>query len=257
MKCVRTFRFMILLAALLFLARPVAAETYEKPALHNIIKSLIRFGAIDIYDNDSLDIIARTNECAIYKTYYPDAFAWEKVRGKLREKIRNEVVYYPTGYRFDKRLQLDRYDFENKIFPFSNMEHQNKVNTFTMDTERQDFCQETDLKGFPISYKLVLDKFVVLDGLRISEEEGKALAERMKANHNPSLIVYASFNIRVMYIAALATASEIRASKNPLLQTAKIRQSVQFDTVQLDSHLDSIDYYEDEARTRLIYTYRP
>ena len=154
-------------------------------------------------------------------------------------------------------LKLDRYDFKKKIYPFSNLSRQQNVNTFVMKVDAGDYCIGTDLKGFPTTFKLVLNSPVMIEGLPLNEEQGEAVFRRMRESNNLSNIVYVSFNIRVVYIASLATAEEFRRVKSELGGAALVRQDIQLDTVVIDSKLDFIDYYEDEARTRLIYRYRP
>lgn len=253
-RSVWLFLVMAMIIAPLSSAR---AETYEKPALMNLFKTLIRFNAVDINDDDIVDLYGRTNECEVYKKNYADVFKWEKIRSILRKQIREDVATYPTGYRYDTALKLDRYDFKKKIYPFSNMSRQQNVNTFTMQVSLSDYCIPHDLKGFPTIYKLVLGSPVVIEGLPLDEKQGEELFYRMNAEGNTTHIVYASFNIRVVYIASLATAEEFKQIKTNPAGVAKVRQDIQLDTAVIDSRLDSIDYYEDEARTRLIYRYRP
>ena len=71
---VRVVRIVLLLAMLIAPLSAAQADTYDTPALMNIFKTLVRFGAVDIYDDDVIDLYARTNECEVYKKNYSDVF---------------------------------------------------------------------------------------------------------------------------------------------------------------------------------------
>jgi len=258
MKSVRLLwlPFLVLLLGLQASAAQAAITTYEKPTLKNIVNALIRFGAVDIYNDEVIDVFARTNECAIYKQYYKDVFKWEKVRGKLREEIHENVATFPTGFRYETALTLDRYDFKRGIYPFHDVTRYQSVNTFTLQTSSGDFCSDNETIEFPYTYKMVLDTPITIEGLPLSKEEGEDLFDRMTAQDNKDHIIYANFNIRTIYIAAIATAKEMREREKEL-SVAKVRQDVQYSSIVLDSRLDSIEYFEDPARTKLIYIYRP
>lgn len=257
----RFIRFMCLSVLLAAVALPIAesrAETYEQPSLKNIFRTLIRYGAVDIYDDDIIDVYARTNECEVFKDHFKDVFKWEKIRQKLRETIKQDAVIYPTGYRYDTTLKLGRYDFKKQNFPFDQSINQKNVNVFVMQTHAGDYCNSGKLNDFPTAFKLVLDKTVGLEGLELNEEQGKELFDRMNEANNVAHLVYARFNIRVMYVASLASSEErrLRGSSSGAKNVAKVQQNVQYDTVGLDSRLDSIEYFEDAARTKLIYVQR-
>lgn len=257
MRMSRFIALSLMVALLSFVVAPAFATTYEKPALNNIIKSMIRFGAMDIYDDEVIDVYARTNECKIFNEYYKDVFKWEEIRQKLRESVRTNVATYPTGYRYDTTLKLDRYDFKRQMFPFDLPAVQKKVNVFIMQAHQEDYCNDKDLRGFPTAFRLVLGSPVSLEGLELNEEQGKALFTRMNENKNFSHLVYVSFNIRVQFVASLDNTENKKKSREQSENAlAKVQQKIQSDMITLDSRLDSIDFYEDAERTRLIYTQR-
>ncbi|MCL2469440.1 MAG: DUF4852 domain-containing protein [Alphaproteobacteria bacterium] len=257
--------------SLALLAPCAHAYDFKKPNLQNIIKTLIRFGAVDIYDDHIIDIYARLNECDLYLKYFRNEFVWEQIRAKLREIIQRDVKTFPVAYFYDTSLSLDRYDFKNKIYPFINQSANENVNSFVMATNKEDFCVKEKVEGFPTNFRLVLRSPVSVPKLPLTEREGAALFNRLQADENAlnhsvskqqgasrrsSTIqiepnrIYVRFNFRVVYIAAIAMPNVGISDK------AKVGQKIVLNTVNFDSQLDSIEFFEDEARTRLLYAHR-
>ncbi|MDD2325960.1 MAG: DUF4852 domain-containing protein [Alphaproteobacteria bacterium] len=241
-----------------FVGLPAHAETYEKPAMDNIMRSLVRFGAIDINDDMMLDLYARVNACDLYRQFYQDEFKWREIRTQMRKVIKEEAATYPTGYRYDTQMQLGRYDFEKKSYPFVHKEQNSGVNAFRMITHDSDFCTDEDMYGFPRGYRLVLASPIDVPDLPLKEEEAKALLKRMDEDGNKDHIVTARFNIRVVFIASLMPNNvSLEQPQEGGKTMARVRQRIQTDSIILDSRLDSIEFYEDPERTKLIYVYRP
>lgn len=245
-----------LLAALLTVgAGQARAEEYATPNLANLVKTLVRFGALDIRKDDVIDLFGRVTACSDYQQYYGNDFRWQEFRAALREDVRKNIAVYPTGYKYDAPLQLDRYDFKAGLFRFTEKTAQSRANVFTMDTHPEDLCGDAKNVYLPLSYKLVLDEPIQIAGLPLSVEEGKILLNRMIANNNPNRMIYARFYIRVLFISPIAAKSNKEADKRG--ESLRITQDIRDDSVRMDSKLDYIEYYEDPERTKLVYTYRP
>lgn len=258
----KTHRFLIpgfVVACLLAFVPPAAAqEDYVKPSLSNLVKTLVRFGALDIRKDKVIDTFGRITECKIFKDHYRDDFRWQKVRAALRESIKENIATYPVGYAYDAPLQLDRYDFKTGQYRFTKKTAQANANVFTIDAKAEDFCVDLGYTGLPYSYKFILDNPVKLEGLPISAEEGNVLLQRMVKSENVNRIVYARFNIRVVYVDPMK-GEEIEgrdfSAKTPY--APMVAQDAMADGAKMDSRLDSIEYFEDQERTKLIYRYVP
>ncbi len=260
----RKFLPVILSGALLlslFTVAPARADEFTKISLDNIVKTLVRFGAIDIRKDDVIDIYGRIVECKIYTKYYKDDFQWERVRKALRETIRQDVKTFPTAYRYDAVLQLERYDFDSNMYRFTDKTAQTKTNTFVVETKEEDYCTNEDVENLPVVYRFVLDESIGMPGLPISPEEGKILLQRMNENKNEDRLVYTRFNFYVVYIAPIA---KLKGNKNDSQKGKKtesfglmVAQDPSKGVGDINARLDSIEYFEDQERTKLIYVYRP
>jgi len=239
------------------------AKYYAKPTMTNIIKTMMRYGAINIYDDDIIDAYERTSDCPTYAKNYADDFKWEEVRNKVRKDIIENVQFFPVAFKYETTMVLDRYDFKNKIYPFYFTGGRKRTNTFIVNASNKDGCEAMRKEIIPLKYKFVLRNTIKLDGLHLTQKQGKDLFERMELSGNKGHMVYPRFNMRVKYIATLVSKSDlskaVEAAKfvsNNVMQIS-IMQSRDAGEATIDTELDSIEYYEDEGRTKLIYTYRP
>ena len=261
MKCDKLFCMLAVCAALSF---PSAAwaEAFVAPTLSNLVKTMIRFGALDINDDEVIDVYGQIVECGTFRDYYQDEFKWQKVRNIIRESIRSNVEVFPTGIRYETTLRLDRYDFDEKYYPIGGRNANVSANSFRLRTTDKDYCTLKSADRIPENYRFVLDKAVQIRGLPLSEEEGRTLFNRMEKIKNYTHLIFVRFNLSVRFIAPVAMIEETEANlKGPKDKVAMrgilATQSIKGDAITVDTHLDSIEYYEDEARTRLIYVYRP
>lgn len=242
----------ILLVVLLL--PPVAmAQEYARPTFQNITKALVRFNAINIMKDDYiLDDYAIINECELYDRYYLNEFDWQKTRQIMRENLRKEVGTFPTGFYYTAQLQLGRYNFSDQRYDFSEKTTQRNVNTFVLDATEDSGCGKSEISSLPTVYRLVLDDAMYIPGLPLSEAEGRALLDDMKAKGNNDRIVYVRFGLRVVYIAPLS-----RSHDGQEVTTGMLSQASGSNNVKLDVRLDHINYYSDKEMKSLIYSYQP
>jgi hypothetical protein len=230
---------------------PARAEDYAAPTFANILKVLVRFGALNVGNNDILTNYAMITECDLYKKYFQDDFKWHQIQEAMRKAIKQDVSAYPTGLHYNAELQLDRFDFKTGIFRFADKSQINAVDYFTFITVRDNMCGSTKTRLLPTDYRIVLDQPIILKGIPVSEEDGRTLLKRMQEDKN-ARIIYARFNFRVVYVERLMTRINKYDKLAPPLSQDQNRRYV-----RMDSNLGSIDFYQDEAHTKLIYSYRP
>ncbi|MFA6279638.1 MAG: DUF4852 domain-containing protein [Bdellovibrionales bacterium] len=256
--------FLLIVMMFLPLSHKVMAQEFAKPSFDNIVKTLIRAGAVDIYQDDVIDLYARVMHCPWYVESYHDDFSWEKKRQEMREEIRQNISTYPISYAYETAVKLGRYNFEERLYPFIGEDNKEiNVNAFSMIVQDKSFCAGPKNFWLPSIYRLLLNKPVKMAGLYLSEEDGRALLQRMDAAGNPTHVLFLRVNVRVVFVAFLARPSDFSKSravltrKNDLAGNAVVLQNIKSGSVQLDSRLESIEYFEDEAHTKPIYTYRP
>ncbi|MDD3287715.1 MAG: DUF4852 domain-containing protein [Alphaproteobacteria bacterium] len=249
-----------LIALFMCAASPARAEDFVAPTLENITNTIIRYGAININKDDVIDNYGILMECKIFEYFYNDDFKWQKARAALREKIRQDVATFPTSYAYDAELQLDRYDFKNKQYKFTEKTTIKNVNSFSLKFKGGIVCGNKRNNVLPEEFRIVLDRPIYVSGLPLGNKEAEAFLKRMKDSQNNDRIVYARFNLRVTYVAPLYPVEGGNQSEKKYAQKNKGETSGSKDvsdyTARLDARLDSVNFYEDKERTRLIYSYK-
>jgi hypothetical protein len=240
--------------ACLLLATPAWADDYAEPTLENMVKALARFGAIDIKDDLMIDDYAIISACDLYTQFYDNDFKWSEVRTAIRESVNANIASYPTSFYYDATVQLARYDFKSSLFRFTERSTVTGVNSFVFTFSGGDgaYCDGHTVKYLPTNYTLVAAEPITISGLPFAENDANDLLSRMKEDGNNNRVIYARFNLRIAYIEPLRK-SHLGAGKPQFVQNSMARTNR---TMRIDVRLDSVDFFEDDDRTRLIYSYR-
>jgi Domain of unknown function (DUF4852) len=250
-------RFLLLTFVFLLVGQsPSFAEEgdYADATWPNLVRTLVRFNAIDMQDSAIVDEYSIITECDLYKSFYQNDFKWNQVREAVRKSISMNIATFPVKYHYDVKMQLDRYDFPTKVFRFTNKSIIENVNTFTLYSVEGTGCGIADVKNMPRSFRAVIATPIYIDGLPFTEQDANVVLKLMDADENISRIIYASFNMHMTYIEPLQKTTS-RGSGNMI--TTWTQGGLAAHTVRLDAQLDSIDFYEDAAKKRRIYTYQP
>jgi len=221
-----------------------------------MLKTMVRFNALDITDKNILDEYAIITECDLYTAFYKNDFKWNQVRQAILKSVKNGVALFPTSYYFDTTVKLDRYDFENKIFLFAKSTSLNNINAFSLYSVKGDVCGSSAIKYVPKEYKAVLDAPVVLNGLALSEKDAKELLKRMEKDKNTERAIFARFNVSIVYIDALRKSITTSKGDSPSkIQYEQTGKGTSKTSVRMDARLDSIQFYADPEMTQLIFQY--
>lgn len=244
------------LIALLFIAASPSAraDDYAKPTWSSMSRVLARFNALDFSDESLLEEYAIVTECEMYQHFYRDDFQWHKVLETIKASLNQFSVTYPTTYAYDVELQLGRYDFKDRMFRFTEKSKVYNVNTLTLfETTPKACVGERRISYMPSVFRAVLDAPAYIPGLPLSQKDSETLLELMKVDNNPSRIVKARFNLRIAYVEKFRRIPYSDRAGYYYSQSDKHEH----DAAQMDAHLDSVEFYEDAAMKKLIYTYRP
>ncbi len=235
------------LIALLLFSSGAGAQQYIQPTWPDLARTLIRLNAMDIKDQLVLDEFGIVTECDLYDTFYHDDFKWNKVRIAMRKSIRQNIAAYPTRYRHDIEMQLDRYDFSTRTFMFREKSKVHNDNVIQLYTVPLGTCHMEDIQNIPLNFVAVLHPPLFLEGIPLPEADAKNLVMRMERDKNFDRIIYASYNLKIVYIEPLR--------KKRLEQGVfRYRQEDQkFTVIKVDATIESIDFYEDPKYKRLIY----
>jgi len=231
------------------------AQEYVSPTWPSLLRTMIRFGAIDITsDPFLLDEYAVATECELYEAFYPNDFKWQQVRRALKESIQKNVATYPVAYYHTSKVQLGRYDFDQKLFRFTKKTTLKGVNAIYVYAVSGLGCGVAETKFLPRSFRAVLSSVLYLEGLPLPERDARALVARMEEDGNKDRIIYVRFNVHIVYIEPFMKIEDPADSANVHYSQPSSHVSKE---VRLDARLDSIVFYEDKKMTKSIYTYAP
>jgi Domain of unknown function (DUF4852) len=238
---------------LLLLSLPAYADNYVEPTWPNLLNTMLRLNTFDATDDALLDEYAIIAECPLYQSTYADDFKWNKVRATLRDSLEKLKDQFPLAYSYPGKLQLDRYDFKEKLFRFTEGSAIRNVNTIPLfQTDGAD-CGKAKVKFLPKSFRAMMKSPFTVPGLSLEPDAAEALLNKMKAEGNDKRNVYARFNLHVTY------AEQLR--RNFLSGQANVSYSQDnrppTDPFRLDAQLDSITFFSDEDMKNPIWTYKP
>jgi hypothetical protein len=237
---------------LLLLAFPARADDYVKPGWPNLVRTMIHLNALDTGDDTLIDEYALITECKLYQNFYTDDFKWNQVRAAIRDSIQKHSAEFPVAYGYKNKVQLDRYDFKERLFHFTNGTVIQNVNAFLLyQTEGPD-CDKARIKYVPKSFRAVLEIPFSIYGLPMQPDDAEKLLQQMKETGNNARVVYARFNLHVMFAEQLRK-NFMQSGPETYSQGGRPPS----DPFKFDAHLDSVEFFTDEDMTKLIYTFTP
>lgn len=254
-RFVRSSLLVLAILTCLAAAPPSArADEYAKPTWSNMARVLARFNALDFSDEKLLEEYAIVTECELYTLFYRDDFRWHKVLEAVKGSLNQFSMTYPTTFAYEAELQLGRYDFKDKIFRFTEKSTIYNVNSFVLLQATPKACVgERRISFMPTVFRAALDAAIYIPGLPLSQKDSEMILELMNRDNNSSRIVKARFNLRVTYVEKFRRISSDNSQGYFYAQDEKQENN----DARLEAHLDSVEFFEDAAMKRLIYTYRP
>lgn len=249
----RTFAVLAFLCAVVF-SSPSVASDYGKPTWAGMLRTMVRFNALDLEDPTLIDEYAIVTECDLYRAFYRDDFKWNQVRQAVRQSVAQNLATFPAGYTYEVKLQLDRYDFDNQLYRFTDKSAIRNVNAFMIYSVEGIPCGSTDVKALPRMYRAVVASPIYLEGIPLPEKDAKTLLKMMTESKNTDRIVYAKFNLRVVYVEPMRRTTKMVGLdlKTFYGQTTVDRPGL----LRLDVRLDSIEFYADPQMRQLIYQFQ-
>jgi hypothetical protein len=235
----------------LLIVRPAQADEFIKPTFAGMLQTMLRLNALSLTDDKVVDDYAIVTECKLYKAFYSDDFKWNTIRTAIRDSVAQNKNAFPLAYRYDAQLQLDRYDFEDKLFRFTDKTAIRNVNTLGLYRTETGVCPDVPTKHLPMIYRAVIEAPLSLAGLPLDQNAAQALLDQMKSDHNKDRIVYVRMNMYIVYIDMLRL--DYKNANEMYMQSSSPSDT---HAVRFDARLESIDFYEDEGMTKLIYTYK-
>jgi len=235
----------ILLATVLFFSGAAWADDYVQPTLPNIVKALVRYGAIDPAEDPLLDDYARAAECEIVQYFYRNDFKFEEVRDAIRKNMDDAIATFPQAFYISGPVYLDRYDFRAGIFRLSDRAPIRNTNTFFFAKADVNLCpnltnnrtdQPEGFAALPKAYRAVTDRPITIEGLYMSPEQSKLLFELMTLQGNTDKKIYVKFLMTLMHADKISLYARSPIPSDYLMEVK----------------LDAVEFYQDAKLTRLI-----
>lgn len=242
------FFFMFLVAS----GTAAHADDYIAASWPDLLRTLIRFNAMPFTtDLALLDEYAQVTECEIYKSFYHDDFKWNTVRKAFLQSIKDNISIFPTRYRYVTARQLERYNFQNHVFKFTDKSIISNVNSFVIYSVSGHPCEPGRVNLLPRTFRAVIPEPIYMDGLPLGETEAKTLIEYMNKYDNGERVVWLRFNMRMVYVEPVIRSA---SASDTGQYVYKQGQTTQFDSIKIDARIEAIDVFEDEELTKLIYS---
>lgn len=232
---------------------------YIAPTYADILRTLVRFNAIDLSDDNIIDDYAKVTDCEIYQYFFKDDFKWNEIRKKMRASADLNRGTYPLHYYYVAGLKLDRYDFQKQLYRFTESSTVNNVNLFTLYHMVEQPCHDEDIKYIPKDFQALADTPLSLSGLPLSPADAEAILKQMDGDKNQSRIVMARFNMTITFVEPLHKEVTDKNAKSKAIFYFQVigPEAKPTKDFRLDAHLDSVSFYEDAAMKKLIYTVKP
>ncbi len=245
-------RFLLILM-MLITAVPAHADIYAQPTWGNLIKTLVRYGALDLTDNKILDEYAIVTDCDIYKAFSANDFRWNQIRDQMRDSVKINLTKFPASYVYEDKLALDHYDFDQQMYRFSDKNPLQKVNAFFLYRSNGLTCGDMRINYLPKAFRAILDESVSLPGLPLTQKSADALLRRMDANNNAARMIFVRFNLHINYIGKVDKNADTMTVDKSYVQAGAAHDA----PVVLNAQVDTIDFFEDEHYHKLLYSYQP
>jgi len=233
---------------------PGPVSKYIKSTWANLVKSMIHYDALNIDDLNLVDEYAQIAECDIYKHFHENEFMWHKIRKEIQDEVHQQKASFPIFLHFDTKLQFGHYDFDKKIYFFTEKTKIKNINAFTLLSAIGPPCVPGEvIKNLPKNFHAVISDPVGLEGIPYTSTDAETIHDAMEADKNIDHIVYTRFNLHITYILPL----EKRLMLGTSGKVEYVQGGFSAGNARLDATLDSIDFFEDPAMTKSIYTYYP
>lgn len=222
----------------------VAISPYVDVTVANVMKAMLRAGALDGSEAAVRDDYLIVNECQLYSANYRDEFQLQRLREATGKLIDQQRASWPNGFLFVSPLQLDRYDFERGQFMLAKASALTNVNSFQLLTPTRDAtCDQRRPTRFPDYATIRIDQPVTLAGIPLERAAAEALLHRLEARSAgsgvaggatvPQRTIYARFSFAASFMPPV---------------TPETRGRYRF-----DGRLMAIELFEDEKLTQPLW----
>jgi len=236
---------------------PEASGEYYDISLANVMRAMFRFNALDLGDRDIIQDYTFVTECELVTAFLDTDFKWDQVIDAVRIDIQNNKNDFPSRFRFDTAMRLSRFDARTKMFYFTEDTKIDGINSIQLISVNKDMlCYRNKLERlyvFPNVFRAVFPSYIYLEGIPMQDREARVLISRMDRIGNNKRAIFVTYKMSIAYIVPFAIEDNIFGGKEAKYYQGKVNTR----DVRLNVRLDSIQFFEDPERTKLLYEYVP
>jgi hypothetical protein len=182
-------------------------EAYAATNFKELVQAMILMGGLDINDPKMADEYAKLVYCNLYKENFSDDFEWNNIRRQIVSRVLEKKEPYRVNFEIFSVIKLERYDFENQIFPLTADTKLVKVGTMIVYDRKSDYVPycDQDLQSplMPLFIQLGLSQPLTFDKLKIPMDEAEELIDAFERLKVMDRQLYARFRTRLSFVGEL------------------------------------------------------
>ncbi|MBI1216877.1 MAG: DUF4852 domain-containing protein [Alphaproteobacteria bacterium] len=210
------FRFVIFFSLILACAVPPRAmaesgpgqgESFSPPTYRDLVQTFLMMQGLDINKDKIADEYAKLSYCSLYKKKFHNDFSWNKIRSELITRVNQKRDYYRVQYQLEGTIYLGRFNFENQQFPLIKDSAINHIGALIATDPRSPdslpyrLCGDHDFSSvFPYQYIFELNRPFSLKALKVSQDEAKALLDKLASLGDTDRRLYVRFRYRIQTV---------------------------------------------------------
>ena len=233
-------RILLLLCALV-LALPAAAQqpneiVAAEPTAPNLLKAMIRAGALDGTDPAVRADYLLTVECDLWRATQGDEFKQKQLLDAAGKAIAQQQAGWPNAFQLVAPFFLGTYDFTERQFQLTQKSALHNVNSLLLQ-DGNDQCQAPrKVTRFPMTIAAHLDQPVTVAGIPMDDKMAQALLAGMKAAGNAERQIWGRFSLVVSFMPTLPGGADDRQSR-----------------YSFNARLTRLEFFRDQALTQPLW----
>lgn len=174
-------------------------KKYKQVNLKDLVDLTLLVGARSLEDPMTMVDYSRVHYCQIYQDYYDNEYQWLKVIKGIKSDVEKKANDIPRHYFFRADIDLERYDPENKVFPFSDsskLMNVGRIQFYTVAQNRK-ICGFTGFDALPTSFHLEPTNKIFLNEFAVDNEEELKVISALPKDFKGHKTIYAVFFVTI------------------------------------------------------------
>lgn len=227
---------------------------YEDITRASLARLYWRLNAMNLNNEEHLDMFMFITECEIYKDYYYNEFEWINVRTKTRKFLEEESPGFTVRYKFVQPLRLKEYDISSGLFEIHEDFAINDISKFEIlaTDENQKHCGSfyKDIQHYPRGAIVTMSQPFELTSIPMNPERAQKFINEKLAQfenlHDGSKSKEALYRYRDAYLVMKIRFFDYRG----IGYSSWARG---FPLAKMNAVLEGYEIYADRSHTDLLY----